>query len=103
MVPGFVGERPHPLKPIELRYPPEAKKQRIQGKMLLKCIIGVDGAVSNCRVIKGLPYMTEAVISAVMHARFTPAIFQGKPVAVDIVIPIDVRAAEPDWHERDAG
>jgi periplasmic protein TonB len=89
--PGM-GDRPTPVKPIQITYSQEAKAARIEGKMLLKCVIGVDGSVTNCRVIKGLPMVTKEVLDAVSKAKFTPVIFQGKPQPVDLVIPISVVA-----------
>lgn len=89
--PGM-GDRPAPVKPIQITYSQEARAAHIEGKMLLKCVITVDGSVTNCRVIKGLPMVTKEVLEAVSHAKFTPVMFQGKPVAVDLVIPVAVVA-----------
>jgi protein TonB len=89
--PGM-GDRPTPVKPIQITYSQEARAAHIEGKMLLKCVIMVDGSVTNCRVVKGLPMVTREVLEAVSRSKFTPVLFQGRPVAVDLVIPIAVVA-----------
>ncbi len=89
--PGM-GDKPRPQKPLVITYSQEAKAARIEGKMLLKCVIGVDGSVSNCRVLKGLPMVTKDVLDALYRQKWTPCIFQGKPQAVDLVIPVSVVA-----------
>jgi protein TonB len=89
--PGM-GDKPRPLRPLAITYSQEAKAARIEGKMLLKCVIGVDGSVSNCRVLKALPMVTKDVLDALYRQKWTPCIFQGSPQAVDLVIPINVVA-----------
>lgn len=65
----------------------EAREARITGRMLVKCTIRKDGDVENCRIIKPLPHMEEAVLSALKTWKMTPITFQGRPVSVDYVFP----------------
>lgn len=70
------------------QYTREALEARIQGLMLVKCTITVEGELRNCRVIKPLPHMDKAVLDALSKWRFAPVTFQGRAVAVDYVIPV---------------
>jgi protein TonB len=45
--------------------------------------VNLEGQVSDCRVVKSLPFMDRAVIEALERRRYTPALMGGKPVAVD--------------------
>lgn len=72
--------------PIE--YTREAREAKIEGTMLLKCVILADGSVRDCKIIKPLPHMAEAVMAAVPKWKFSPVTFQGKPVNCNVTIPI---------------
>jgi len=75
------------------QYTREAREANVKGLFLAKCVITVSGSLQNCRVVKGLPHMDQAVLSALARWRYSPVIYQGKPVAVDYVI--QVRLAGP--------
>lgn len=83
MMPGM--SRPMRIAGADPVYTREALQARVQGKVIVKCAVMTDGSVRNCRVIKGLPYMDQAVLQALSAQRYTPASFQGRPVAVNYV------------------
>jgi protein TonB len=86
--------RPKLLDMVAPQYTREARDANVKGLFLAKCVITTTGALQKCRVIKGLPMMDQAVLSALARWRYTPVIYQGKPVAVDYVI--QVRLAGPE-------
>ncbi len=59
---------------------PEAVAAGVTGTMLVKCLITVEGRVHDCRVLKSLPHMEEAVVEALRRRRYRPAMFEGKPL-----------------------
>jgi len=64
-------------------YPEEAKEARIQGVVVLQTVISSNGAVSDIKVLRGLPLgLTEAAIEAVRSWRFEPSLLDGQPVPV---------------------
>jgi len=52
------------------------------GLVLVRCVVTVVGAVRNCQVVKGLPFMDEAVVRALEQRRYTPATLAGRAVHV---------------------
>jgi len=44
--------------------------------------------VRNCRVLKSLPFMDRAVVEALEHRRYTPALLRGQPIEVDYTFKI---------------
>ncbi|NOZ93296.1 MAG: M56 family metallopeptidase, partial [Acidobacteria bacterium] len=55
-------------------YPDEARKQRIQGTVVLQALIGTDGAIHDLKVLRPMPGgLTEAAEEAVRQWRFEPA------------------------------
>jgi periplasmic protein TonB len=85
--------RPKLLEMVEPAYTREARDAKVQGLFLAKCVITTSGMLQKCRVVKGLPMMDQAVLTALSRWRYTPVIYQGKAVAVDYVV--QVRLAGP--------
>jgi protein TonB len=84
--------RPTLVSKVDIHYTQEARAARVEGVMLVKCVITEDGSLQNCRVVKPLPYVTPAVLAALTKWKYTPVTFQGKPVSVEYVIPVRVVA-----------
>lgn len=67
-------------------YTPQAMAARVEGKVLVRCVITVEGTVQNCEVLKGLPFLTESVLTSLSQSRYKPVVFQGRTVAVRYVL-----------------
>lgn len=64
-------------------YTTEARKNQIQGAVLLSVVFNADGRLSNFRVLHGLPFgLSASAIQAALKVRFQPATQEGKPVTV---------------------
>ena len=63
-------------------YRREALAARVEGKVLVKCVLSVAGEVDDCVVIKGVPMLTEVVLASLRTSRFTPVHYRGKPQAI---------------------
>jgi protein TonB len=74
-------------------YSKEAFAMKIGGVALAKCIIELDGSLSNCRLTKGLQYMDQQILEMLKSWRYSPVMYQGHPQRVEMVIP--VRVATP--------
>lgn len=73
----------------EINYPEEAKRNAIVGKVFVKAYINEIGEVARAEIIKGLGYgCDEEAIWVIKNTRFRPAKKNGKPVKVQMVIPI---------------
>ncbi|MEP7124329.1 MAG: TonB family protein [Byssovorax sp.] len=79
--------RPQLLTGPEPAFPREALEARVEGTLLAKCVITTEGALTGCRIIKSLPFLDQPVLAALAQRRYTPVSFQGRPVAVEYVIP----------------
>lgn len=85
-----VEVKPKLLYSIEPVYPKEAKEaleDKVEGMVLLQCVVNVDGSVSDVAVVKSGETIDrkefhQAAIDAVSQYRFKPAEHNGKPVAV---------------------
>ncbi|GEN12283.1 hypothetical protein MFU01_73200 [Myxococcus fulvus] len=82
---------PAVLKQPRPEYPRRARSDGIQGLVLVRIIVGTDGEVEteHTRVIRSIPALDAAAISAVNRWRFTPAIGRlGRPVRVILELPV---------------
>jgi protein TonB len=77
MIPPSMIKGPSP------RYTNEALEHEVQGLMVVKCVVTTEGLVRECRVLQSLPFMDRAVVDALEHRLYTPALLQGRPVEVD--------------------
>lgn len=80
--------RPVLLSKVDPTYTREALAARVEGLILTKCVISTRGELKQCRIVKGLQYMDAAVLKALSQWRYSPVIYQGKPAAVEYIIPV---------------
>ncbi len=78
--PGMVLEKVQPV------YPSMAIQLRLQGVVLLRTIVGVDGRIKELVVESGHPLLVPAAVAAVRQWRYRPTILNGKPV--EVVAPV---------------
>ncbi len=72
------------------KYPPDAKAKGIQGRVIVRLCIGVDGSLSNLTVLKSVdPELDKEALRVVSSLpAFQPGKQGGKPVPVWYMIPI---------------
>lgn len=72
------------------KYPAEARKDSITGKVILSFIVEKDGALTDIKVLKNLGYGTgEAAVDVLKHSpNWNPGLKGGKPVRVQFTLPI---------------
>jgi serine/threonine-protein kinase len=67
-------------KPVS--YTSQALEARVEGTMIVRCTITIDGHVERCAVLKTLPFLEKEVLESLYSSRYAPVTYQGKPVAV---------------------
>ncbi len=75
-------EPPQLKTQIRPKYPSEAKKKGIKGKVYVKVFINEKGVASDAIILQGIPGLNQAAIDAVKKAKYKPAKLKGKPVGV---------------------
>ena len=74
------------VKPV---YPPIAQESRVQGVVILEAILDSDGKVAATRVLRSIPLLDEAAVSAVRQWEFTPLLNDGVPTPVVMAITVN--------------
>jgi protein TonB len=76
----------HDVAPI---YPALALAARQQGMVILEAIIDTTGRVQSARVLKGVPLLNDAAITAVSRWVYTPTLLNGVPVPVVMTVTVN--------------
>lgn len=73
----------------KLKYPEEARKAKVEGRVIVQYTIAKDGSVENAQVVKGIGYGCDEAALAVVNAmpKWTPAMKDGEPVALQMTLP----------------
>jgi protein TonB len=72
------------------RYTEDARKNKIQGTVTARLLIGSDGVVKRVTITRGLPDgLDEQAIQAAYQLRFKPAMKGGQPVAYQMSVLIE--------------
>jgi TonB family protein len=77
------GQRISGAMPV---YPPEAKKKRVQGTVLLDATIDKEGKVSELHVVSGPKMLRQSALDAVKTWLYKPYLLNGEPVEVRTTI-----------------
>ncbi len=89
-----VEEMPEPIGGIqaiqkEIVYPEFAKKAGVEGKVFVTAFVDETGTVTKVKLVKGIGAgCDEEAINAVKQTKFKPGRQRGKPVKVQVTIPI---------------
>jgi|WetSurMetagenome_2_1015567.scaffolds.fasta_scaffold602668_2 periplasmic protein TonB len=80
----------------EIKYPEEAMKEGVEGRVLVKFVVDKQGIVTEAKVIEGIGKGCdeEAMRVVNMLKQFKPGIKDGKPVNTKLVVPIMFKLAD---------
>ena len=92
-MPGQLDHLPSVLRPVKPDYPPDAKKKRIEGRVVVRLIVDSTGRPTECAVHAAEPsgYFEEAALGAARKTRFIPGKKNGRPVRTLVLLPFAFR------------
>lgn len=84
------GDIRPPAKVVDVApaYPPLALAARIQGPVIIEATIGIDGRVSEARVLRSPPMLGDAALAAVRQWVYRPTLLNGVPVSVVMTVTV---------------
>ena len=77
------------VKKVAPQYPEVARRDRIQGTVMLRAVISKTGDVAELQVISGEPVLAEAAINAVRQWKYKRYLLQGEPVEVETQVQVN--------------
>jgi TonB family protein len=81
---------------VEPGYPEEARRQQIQGQVVLDVRAGRDGRVQEVKLVSGPQLLADAAIAAVKHWQFSPQTVGGKPIEMQTRVTLNFRLPTED-------
>jgi periplasmic protein TonB len=87
--PGNGVTLPRILREVKPAYTSDAMRAKVQGTVLLQCVVRPDGSVTDIQVLRSLDSvfgLDQEAIKAARQWRFAPGTRMGAPVAVQITI-----------------
>jgi periplasmic protein TonB len=91
VVPVPVGGRVRPpAKAVDVPpiYPPMAIAARVEGTVIIEAVIDTDGRVQSARVLRSIPLLDAAALTAVGQWSYTPTLLNGVPVPVIMTVTV---------------
>ncbi len=77
----------------EINYPTKAIKKKLEGKVVLKFVVGKDGEVTSVSIVRGMANCPECEKEAIRVVKkmpkWTPAVKNGKFVPSYFILPIE--------------
>jgi protein TonB len=74
---------------VPVQYSALARQARIQDHVILRVIIGTDGAVRDVKVVSGHPLLRQGALDAVRQWRYKPTMLNGAPVEVETDVDVN--------------
>jgi len=83
-------QAPKLLNKVQPIYPEAAKAAGVQGSVILRAVIGIEGNPLSLRVMNSQvdPELARAAVEAVSKWRYSPTLLNGEPIEVDTTITV---------------
>ena len=83
----------------KLVYPENAQEDGIEGTVKILAFIDESGEVTHAEIVQGIGHgCDQAAKIAVFYTKFKPGLLKGKPVNVQMIIPIEFKLKEKKKH-----
>src|ERR1039458_7760393 len=76
---------------VEPTYPPEARKENLQGIIALDIVVGRDGSVVSMHALNGPEVLARAAMDALRWWKFEPYRVNGEPAVVETTVAVEFK------------
>jgi TonB family protein len=89
---------PEPLRKVDPKYPPELRREHVQGEVVLYAVIRADGTVDSIQLVTGIdPALDANAMEALAQWKFQPAQRKGEAVELETIVHIPFRSEVPTF------
>jgi len=78
----------HRVEPV---YPPEARKENLQGIIALDIVVARDGSVVSVKALNGPGILAKAAMDALRWWKFEPYRVNGEPAVVETTVAVEFK------------
>jgi protein TonB len=82
-------QAPKKIKDVKPIYPTIAQGARVQGIVIIEATIGPNGKVQDAKVIRSIPLLDDAAMTAVKQWEFTPTLLNGEPTPIIMSVTVN--------------
>ena len=86
---GGQVKAPERVKYVAPVYPDIAAAARVSGIVIVEAVIGVDGSVTDAKVVRSIAMLDQAALNAVKQWKYTPTTLNGVPVPVIMTVTVN--------------
>jgi periplasmic protein TonB len=86
--PGGLVREPRRIHYVAPAYPELARQARVEGSVVIECVIDATGRVGEARVVSGHPLLAEPALDAVRLWSYTPTLLNGVPIPVLLTVTV---------------
>lgn len=85
-----VDKPPKLVRQMPLNYPPDAKRQKIEGRVVVRCLINEKGKADKMEVVESTPegVFEESALKSLKYWQFRPGVKEGEMVSTWVKIPL---------------
>jgi protein TonB len=91
IVPVRVGgeiKEPKKVRHVNPIYPELAVAAHVHGNVVLECLVSPQGAVTDVKLVRGIPLLNASAMDAVRQWAYTPTLKDGVPVPVLLTVTV---------------
>ena len=88
---GDMVKEPRKLKDVQPVYPTLALSSRLQGVVILECVVDARGHVQEAKVLRGVPLLDQAALDAVRQWVYSITLVDGVPTPVVMTVTVSFR------------
>jgi len=91
IVPVRVGgeiKEPRKIRHVNPIYPELAVAAHVHGNVVLECLVSPQGAVTDVKLVRGIPLLNASAMDAVRQWAYTPTLKDGVPVPVLLTVTV---------------
>jgi protein TonB len=81
-------KEPRKIKDVPPQYPEKARVAGVEGLVILECLISTAGRVQHVEVLRSIPLLDDAALTAVKQWVYTPTLVGGVPVPVLMTVTV---------------
>jgi TonB family protein len=96
-------KQPRLLKMVQPIYPEKARKNFVQGVVILEAKIDESGRVIDVMVLRSIPLLDQAAVDAVKQWVYEPLILDGKPTKALFTTTVNFKLSDEDIEKFAAG
>ena len=84
-----IDYKPHPIRIVTPEYPEQARRRRMEGRVMVKVLVDKEGTVEQVDIISGPDMFRDAALVAAQQFRFRPGRHAGERRKVWMIMPIE--------------